>query len=727
MPPRRSYSHKTTHPYQPPTAAPPRSISPLQDDELATLTKAIGASFGWPDNVFLRPFQLAGIRAQLEGTDAIIQAPTGSGKTVIAAGAHCSSRAKGMITLLTVPLIQLAEEMVITFRDEYHMSAIAIHSANGALSPLIVKDVLANKYQIIIVSPEMIQSRSFIKQLLCKPSFARRILSLIVDEAHCISLWGASFRKKYGTLGIIRTFLPRHTPVIAMTATLTGRVRRDIHSKLHFPRHGSLFHNEGNDRPNVSLVVRACQYPLNSFADLDFVLPQTIRHAADIPKTYIYVDNINVGGEIVDYLATLLEARLQQHHRTSDCRPSHLPVERGVIRPFNATLSQDYRNAAMQQFRLGEIRILVCTDAAGMGINVSNVDVVVQWKTPTTLSHFVQRAGRAARGHGQIGLAVLLVEPTAFHIDLTTTALNLPAKQSRQQRDKRDTTAGSPPTARKTRAAAAASKAYAIAHGLRRGGTPATNDGPPTGTQPAFDPEADDEGMLLFIQSTICRRQVWLSVFENNCEKPAARPNGVSCCDICDSRLFDRVRAIGVPAKEKGPPNKGVAPKKGVLDEAVQRKLNAWRRMVFNRDHALSMLSASAILDDGLVQDLARYEALDEQAMTSLLEGRWIWARVYGEELIAYLGTLLRPFVAAPKKPRIRRAAAIARHPAASYRDARDASNGRQWKVILQDLPAGAVVPPMVTGFAHHKFVTENMCLVLREPRDMSKMTQSFP
>ena len=177
---------------------------------------------------------------------------------------------------------------------------------------------------------------------------------MIIDEAHCVSHWGADFRKKYGSIGIVRAFLPRRTPIIAVTATLTARVRRDLYSKLHFPKHGNAFHNAGNDRPNVSIVVRAMEHPQNTYTDLDFVLPDVIECAADIPKTYIYADDIKTGSDIVEHLNTLLKRR------------SPALVERGVIRPYNATLSDDYRQRAMDEFKAGGIRVMVCTDAAGM-------------------------------------------------------------------------------------------------------------------------------------------------------------------------------------------------------------------------------------------------------------------------------------------------------------------------------------------------------------------------
>lgn len=95
-----------------PKKLPPRSTAPLSESELTQLMDAMVAKYGWSEEQTVRPFQVAGIRAQLEGTDTIIQAPTGSGKTLIAAGPHSSPRSSGMITIISVPLVQLAEDMV---------------------------------------------------------------------------------------------------------------------------------------------------------------------------------------------------------------------------------------------------------------------------------------------------------------------------------------------------------------------------------------------------------------------------------------------------------------------------------------------------------------------------------------------------------------------------------------------------------------------------------------
>lgn len=221
----------------------------------------------------------------------------------------------------------------------------------------------------------MLQSRPFMDRVLRKPAFSKRVLSLVVDEGHCVSHWGASFRKAYSTLGIVRAFLPRGTPVVVVTATLTTRVKYDLHRVLHIPKLPAHFLNLGNERSNVSLVVRALEHPQNTYLDLNFVIPPTVHTPYDIPKTYIYVDDINLGGEIVLHLNTVI----------SSIAPTLATA--ALVRPYNSSMSADYRLAAMDAFRhtapepgathTGSppsatpkdkscIRILVCTDAAGM-------------------------------------------------------------------------------------------------------------------------------------------------------------------------------------------------------------------------------------------------------------------------------------------------------------------------------------------------------------------------
>lgn len=198
----------------------------------------------------------------------------------------------------------------------------------------------------------MLLSRRFIKSVLSNQEFHKRVLSVVVDEAHVVSHWGHSFRKKYGSVGMVRMFLPRLTPVVALSATLAARVRRDVLDKLQFGKRGEYVNIDvGNDRPNVSIVIRGIHHPLNTYADLDFVVAMLVDDPTQIPKTFIYADNIAVGQKIIEHLEALLPEALRGL---------------GIIRPYNAAYGKAYRKKVMALFAEGKVRILVCTDAAGM-------------------------------------------------------------------------------------------------------------------------------------------------------------------------------------------------------------------------------------------------------------------------------------------------------------------------------------------------------------------------
>ncbi|KAF8989723.1 P-loop containing nucleoside triphosphate hydrolase protein [Cyathus striatus] len=272
------------------------------------------AKFNWKNTPW--PFQLDAIKALLQRKDVLVHAGTGFGKTMIIAGPHAHEDMTGKVSILVSPLIALQEEQVATFKNEFGLQAIAINSTHGGLT----------KEHILI------------------------------DETHVVSHWGSGFHKKYGTLGILKALLPRGTPFAALSATLPPRIR--------------------NDRRNVSIVIQAMHHAMNTYRDLDFIIPPELQNPNEIKKTFIYADSLAVATLIEDHLYELCPDRWQY---------------KGFIRPYSAAFS-----------------VLICTDAAGMGCNIPDIEVVIQWKLPSSVSSFVQHAGCAARGEGQIGLAVLL-------------------------------------------------------------------------------------------------------------------------------------------------------------------------------------------------------------------------------------------------------------------------------------------------------------------------------
>ncbi|KZV63276.1 P-loop containing nucleoside triphosphate hydrolase protein [Peniophora sp. CONT] len=579
-----------------------------------------------------RDFQVELVVAQEARRDALCQAATGQGKTAIAAAPYVLEKNKDRVTIMVSPLIGLQNEMVETFKNEYGLTAVAVNSDKGGCTKQRLEEIVAGQYRIVLISPEMLLGKRFVNRVLRNNAFASRVYSVVVDEAHCISHWGADFRKKYAKLGSIRVFLPRSTPFIAVSASLTRQVTRDVVHSLQFSRGPYLYKNLGNDRTNVSLVVRSIFNSQSSYADLDFVVPDGVHDLDDIPKTWIYIDNIDDGNAIIDRLRSLLPAHLQE-----------------CVRPYNAVLSSEYRDEAMRYFREGKIRIMICTDAAGMGCNIPDIDVVVQWKLPGKLSSFVQRAGRAARGPGRIGLAVLLVEPSAFTVDVfaaqagerdtdnntTGTGSDQPSTQAGKKKGSRKS--------KKKSELPKGAKGYARSRGRYRGSRGGKEDAIDRSAPEVKTDDLDPtENLHPFVQANKCRRSVLRDVFAN----PVSEVT-VPCCDICNPELLDRVRP-GVKPRGSGEARVKFEKEKSV---EVEQALDDWCDMVLERDVTNPLSTAANILNETAIDRLSHLPLpLTAQSIKAYLSGKWpLWGR-YGQELTDHL--LARDFsLSAPSTP----------------------------------------------------------------------------
>ncbi|KAJ7903120.1 hypothetical protein B0H13DRAFT_1480690, partial [Mycena leptocephala] len=186
----------------------------------------------------------------------------------------------------------------------------------------------------------------------------------------------------------------------------------------------------------------------------------------------------------------------------------------------------------------GIVRILVCTDAAGMGIDISDIEFVVQWKIPKNLSSWVQRAGRAARGRGTTGMAIMLVERSAFEVGADAVQAQADGGRGRGRR-----TRGRGGGGRGGGRAAGTMKQgkdYAVSHGQKHGSYKGLDDARPESSTAVVDIPADapGEGLYDYIQATACRRRVLANIFKNN------EPNvtALECCDLCNPSLFDHTR-----------------------------------------------------------------------------------------------------------------------------------------------------------------------------------------
>ncbi|THU92046.1 P-loop containing nucleoside triphosphate hydrolase protein, partial [Dendrothele bispora CBS 962.96] len=607
--------------------------TPIKPEGLENLAEQLCKHLGWS---FLRSFQIDAIKKVLQLKDVMVHAGTGYGKTTIVAGPLLHPSSKEKITLLVSPLIALQNEQVKTFTETFRLKATAVNSSRGGCSYEVMnvsiytsftfavlltfeQDICNGKWDIVILSPEMLLSKKFIDVVLRNSRFRERVLSVVVDEAHVVSHWGEGFRKKYGELGIIRALLPPRVPVVAMSATLPACVRQDVATKLQFGKEYD-YVNVGNNRANVSIAVRAMQHPMNTYKDLDFIIPVAVTRADDIPKTFLYADNVNKGIDLEDHLTELLPAALRQS---------------GLIQTYSAPYSSEYRDEVMKQFREGRVRVLVCTDAAGMacGCDLPDIDVVVQWTLPKTVSAFVQRAGRAARGPHLRGLAILLVERSAYG-------------QVLEWSEKKGTNRGK--GKQKAPQSSKARKEYTTAHGINRAGFDKIKDAMIEKVEPEIDMEVENEGLYALVQTGICRRAVLTKIYNN---VDAGHDPDVPCCDLCDPSLLERIKPAPIPSKSK---KKQINIKQGIPHLPTGEALHRWRCTIFDRESETTLFGPETFMPNNVIELLASVGPIHSKDFLKQVVGsQWYEYESFGDELFDFLQTIdMPPMIPKPAKPR---------------------------------------------------------------------------
>ncbi|KAH9938065.1 P-loop containing nucleoside triphosphate hydrolase protein [Fomitopsis serialis] len=275
--------------------------------------------------------------------DLITIAPTGSGKT-LTFWMPLLFRADGIqivVTPLNILGTQNEQELA-----KFGVRAIAVRAETA--TPKVFREIREGKYRAIVVSPEeLMKVGGGFEDLWNDEGFTSRIMSIVFDEAHCISTW-KSFRQDYKNIDRLRYLLP-HVPFVLATATLPGEMQREIMKTLQ---------------------IRADRSFALGYEDLDFlVLPRTERAAGDlIPKFLVFFDNID------------------------DC------------------MSEQFREDDLAAFNASNLYGLCSTDSFGMGVNVADVRIVVQWRMPRDLNTLWQRFGRAARDLTLNAVAILLVD-----------------------------------------------------------------------------------------------------------------------------------------------------------------------------------------------------------------------------------------------------------------------------------------------------------------------------
>ena len=522
--------------------------------------EALRDHFGFDD---FRPGQAEAVQAALAGRDTLVVMPTGSGKSLCY---QLPALMREDLTIVVSPLVSLMQDQVDQLRRIAPERVALVNAQQGAAeNRAVMERAAAGELRLLYVAPERFASPAFVEQIA-----QVRVGLFVVDEAHCVSQWGHDFRPDYFRLADAARYL-RAQAIVALTATATPRVARDIVARLRLQDPVAV--TTGFDRPNLSFAVVPCR----TKADKQRRIAAALSEPGALPAI-VYAGTRN-GCE---------ELAMRLHHALDE-----------DVLVYHAGLDRERRAAAQRAFMGGEARVVVATNAFGMGVDKADVRTVCHDTVPQSVEAYYQEAGRAGRDGAPArcllfaesrdkGLHVFFIQRSEVE-DAAFAAVARRLHRQATEQGRYDVELRE--LADLTGRGGDSDQARAIVGHLARAGMLRPAPSPPDRAAGRIVGAWDRAALLAcrssagdatrvrwqqyraiwaFVEQRACRRRLLLRHFGD----PAApfTDPGVPCCDVCDPSLVPLPPAQPAPAAAAGArrtPSGDASAVPGDLDDAI--------------------------------------------------------------------------------------------------------------------------------------------------------------
>ncbi|PBL00002.1 P-loop containing nucleoside triphosphate hydrolase protein [Armillaria gallica] len=358
---------------------------PEKDEEVQARVQAV---FGCSPCLW----QIEVARRVLAGEDVITIAPTGAGKS-LTYWIPLAFAEKGIV-MVVLPLKQLGTQFSSSLVSK-GFSAISVTAKNTCNT--LYSDMKNGKYRVIMFSPEIIEQDSRFDSLIKSKKFMDQLINVVFDKAHCIKEWGSTFRNSYRKLGHLRHLMARRVPYHLGTATLPPSAIEPLKKELRLDPNTTIL-RLNTDRPNIFFCVQQIEYPINSYHDLTFLIPKDLDPDGPLPvKFLVFFNSCKEAEEGAKFLHSRLPPKL-----------------RDKVKWVHSGMTDEFWEDSIHALKIGEDIGECATDAVGLGIDIPDVYIIVQFRVPINMSTWMQCAGRAVRNLLLNGTAILLAEPSMF-------------------------------------------------------------------------------------------------------------------------------------------------------------------------------------------------------------------------------------------------------------------------------------------------------------------------